>query len=43
MIFAGYIIDENTKYPGSKKVEAVEKFPLPIAQRELRGWMGLCN
>ena len=24
-------------------MEAVTKFPLPTTQRELRGWMGLCN
>ena len=41
--FAGYIIDGNTQYPDPKKVEAVTKFPLPTTQKELRGWMGLCN
>ena len=41
--FAGYIIDWNTHYPNPKKVEAVTQFPLPTTQKELRGWMGLCN
>ena len=41
--FAGYIIDGTTQYPDPKKVEAVTKFPLPTTQKELRGWMGLCN
>ena len=41
--FAGYIIEGNTKYPNPKKVEAVTKFPLPTTQKELRGWIGLCN
>ena len=41
--FAGYIIDGNTQYPDPKKVGAVTSFPLPTTQRELRGWMGLCN
>ena len=41
--FAGYIIDGNTQYPDPKKVEAVTMFPLPTTQKELRGWMGLCN
>ena len=41
--FAGYIIDGATQYPDPKKVEAVTQFPLPTTQKELRGWMGLCN
>ena len=41
--FAGYIINGNTQYPDTKKVEALTQFPLPTTQRELRGWMGLCN
>ena len=41
--FAGYIIDGTTQYPDPKKVEAVTRFPLPKSQKELRGWMGLCN
>ena len=41
--FAGYIIEGTTKYPDPKKVEAVTKLPLPTTQKELRGWMGLCN
>ena len=41
--FAGYIINGTTQYPDPKKVEAVTKFPLPTTQKELRGWMGLCN
>ena len=24
-------------------MEAVTQFPLPTTQKELRGWMGLCN
>ena len=40
---AGYIIVGNTQYPDTKKVEAFTQFPLPTTQRELRGWMGLCN
>ena len=40
---AGYLIEGNTQYPDPKKVEAVTKFPLPTTQKELRGWMGLCN
>ena len=31
------------KYPNPKKVEAVTEFPLPTTQKELRGWIGLCN
>ena len=41
--FAGYIIDGTTQYSNPKKVEAVTRFPLPTTQKELRGWMGLCN
>ena len=41
--FAGYVIDGNTQYPNPKNLEAVTKFPLPTTQKELRGWMGLCN
>ena len=41
--FAGYIIDGTTQYPDPRKVESVTKFPLPRTQKELRGWMGLCN
>ena len=41
--FAGYIIDGTTQYPDPKKVEAVTQLPLPTTQKELRGWMGLCN
>ena len=41
--FAGYVIDGTTQYPNPKKVEAVTQFPLPTMQKELRGWMGLCN
>ena len=41
--FAGYIIYGTTQYPDPKKVEAVTQFPLPTTQKELRGWMGLCN
>ena len=41
--FAGYIIDSTNQYPNPKKVEAVTRFPLPSNQKELRGWMGLCN
>ena len=41
--FASYIIDGTTQYPNPKKVEAVTKFRLPTTQKELRGWMGLCN
>ena len=41
--FAGYIIDGTTQYPDPKKVDAVTQFPLPTTQKELRGWMGLCN
>ena len=40
---ASYIIDGSTQYPDPEKVEAVTKFPLPTTQKELRGWMGLCN
>ena len=43
VIFAGYIIDGTTQYPDPRKVDAVTKFPLPTTQKELRGWMGLCN
>ena len=41
--FASYIIYGTTQYPYPKKEEAVTKFPLPTTQKELRGWMGLCN
>ena len=41
--FTGYVIKGTTQYPEHKKVEAVTKFPLPTTQKELRGWMGLCN
>ena len=41
--FAGYIIEGTTEYPNPKKVEAVTKFPMPTTEKELRGWMGLCN
>ena len=41
--FAGYIIEGTTQYPDPKKVDAVTQFPLPTTQKELRGWMGLCN
>ena len=41
--FSGNIINGTTQYPNSKKVEAMTKFPLPTTQKELRGWMGLCN
>ena len=41
--FDGYIIDGATQYPDPRKVEAVTQFPLPTTQKELRGWMGLCN
>ena len=38
--FAGYIIDGTTQYPDPKKVEAVTKFSLPTAQKDLReGWV----
>ena len=40
--FAGYVIDGTTQYP-NPKVEAVTQFLLPTTQKELRGWMGLCN
>ena len=43
MSFAGYIINGTNQYPNPKKVEAVTRFPLPSHQKELRGWMGLCN
>ena len=32
----------TTQYPDPKKMEAMTKFPIPTAQKELRGWMGLC-
>ena len=41
--FTGYIIDGTPQYPDPKKVEAVTKFPVSTTQKELRGWMGLCN
>ena len=40
---AGYIIVGNTQYPDPKKVEAVTQLSLTTTQKELRGWMGLCN
>ena len=41
--FAVYIIDGTTQCPDPKKMEAVTGFSMPATQKELRGWMGLCN
>ena len=41
--FVGYVTNVNTQYPDLKKVDAVTNFPLPTNQKELQGWMGLCN
>ena len=39
----GYIINGANQYPDPRKVKSVTQFPLPTTQKELNGWMGLCN
>ena len=41
--FLGHILSENGVEVDPAKTEKIETFPIPKSQRELRGFLGLCN
>lgn len=41
--FLGFIISDSGIKTNPKRVEAIEKFPLPLTLKDLRSFLGLCN
>ena len=43
IMFLGHILSENGVQVDPSKTEKVQNFPIPKTQKELRGFLGLCN
>lgn len=43
VMFLGHIITENGVSVDTEKTDKIKNFPVPTTQKELRGFLGLCN
>jgi hypothetical protein len=41
--YLGYLISGRGITPGTDKLEAINKFPIPRTIKQVRSWVGLCN
>ena len=41
--FLGHVISENGVAVDPRNTDKVQKFPVPVTQKQLRGFLGLCN
>ena len=43
VIYLGHVLSKEGVHTDSSKIEAVKSFPIPKSQKEVRGFLGLCN
>ena len=43
VIFLGHVISENGVAVDPRNTDKVQNFPVPVTQKQLRGFLGLCN
>jgi len=41
--FLGHIVGPNGVMPNTEKVKAINKFPIPKTQREIKTFLGICG
>jgi len=41
--FLGHIVEPNGVMPNPEKVKAINKFPIPKIQKEIKSFLGLCG